>query len=214
MTFKKLTEASKTKYTEKDFAWDEKAMVAEYKAAVLDYMNGASLDDALKDIKALLKAGGETIIMGKGPVRESASTKITKSELKELIREALKEELAKKSLKEALTPATLRALKDPSVINSYRTVLADYDTDDFDINVEFGVQDPDENEVVDYEYLLKPGQRPGDLVVWLSRDCGYTSIYVHDGGPATPNEIKRLASHTFPVSGTDDEWTYYGEIDW
>ncbi len=128
--------------------------------------------------------------------------KITKSELKEMIREALREELAKKPLKEA------------SDINSYRVVLADYDTDDFDINVEFGMQDPDENEVVDYEYLLKPGQTPGDLVVYLSRDCGFTSIYVHDGGPATPNEIKSLADRTFPVSGTGDEWKYYGEIDW
>ena len=140
--------------------------------------------------------------------------KITKSELKEMIREALREELAKIPLKEALPPATQRALKDPSEINSYRVVLADYDTDDFDINVEFGMQDPDENEVVDYEYLLKPGQTPGDLVVYLSRDCGFTSIYVHDGGSATPYEIKSLADHTFPVSGTGDEWKYYGEIEW
>ena len=140
--------------------------------------------------------------------------KITKSELKEMIREALREELAKKPLKEALPPATLRALKDTSAINSYRVVLADYDTDDFDINVEFGMQDPDENEVTDHEYLLKPGQTPGDLVVYLGRDCGFTSIYVHDGGPATPNDIKRLANDTCPVSGTGDEWKYYGEIDW
>jgi hypothetical protein len=94
MTFKKLTEATKTKYTEADFAWDEKAMIAEYKAAVLDYMNGASMDDALKTIKAMLKSGGETIVKGKGPVRESKTAKITKSELKEMIREALREELA------------------------------------------------------------------------------------------------------------------------
>ena len=102
MTFKKLTEASKTKYTEADFAWDEKAMVAEYKAVVLDYMNGASMDDALKAIKAMLKDVGGTIIKGKGPVRESKTTKITKSELKDMIRGVLREELAyKNELEEA-----------------------------------------------------------------------------------------------------------------
>ena len=94
MIFKKLTETVKTKYTEADFAWDEKAMVAEYKAAVLDYMNGASMEEALKAIKAMLKAGGDTIVTGKGRVRESTTTKITKSELKEMIREVLREELA------------------------------------------------------------------------------------------------------------------------
>jgi hypothetical protein len=83
MTFKKLTEATKTKYTEADFAWDEKAMIAEYKAAVLDYMNGASMDDALKAIKAMLKSGGETIVKGKGPVRESRAAKIAKLKLHE-----------------------------------------------------------------------------------------------------------------------------------
>jgi hypothetical protein len=95
----------------------------------------------------------------------------------------------------------------------YRVVLADYDTDDFDINVDFGMQDPDENEVIDYEYLLKPGQTKGDLVVWLSRDCGYTSIYVHDERPATDADIKRLASDTFSVTDTGDEWQDYGSLD-
>jgi hypothetical protein len=94
MTIKKLTEAKKAKYTEADFVWDEKAMVAEYKAAVLDYVNGASMDEALKVIKALLKSAGDTVIKGKGRMRESTSTKITKTELKEMIREALREELA------------------------------------------------------------------------------------------------------------------------
>jgi hypothetical protein len=98
-------------------------------------------------------------------------------------------------------------------INEYRVVLADYDTDDFDINVEFGLQDPDENEVVDYEYLLKPGQTRGDLVVYLGRDCGFTSIYVHDERPASPSDIKRLAQDTFPVTGTGDDWEDYGHID-
>ena len=105
-----------------------------------------------------------------------------------------------------------KEFKEDSSLAGHRVVLADYDTDDFDINVEFGMQDPEENEVVDYEYLLKPGQTAGDLVVWLSRDCGYTSIYVHDERPATPEDIKRLASDTFPVTDTGDEWQDYGEI--
>lgn len=107
----------------------------------------------------------------------------------------------KKDLEEALS------------LNDHRVVLADYDTDDFDINVEFGMQDPEENEVIDYEYLLKPGQTKGDLVVWLSRDCGYTSIYVHDERLATDADVKRLASDTFPVTGTGDEWQDYGDLD-
>jgi hypothetical protein len=98
--------------------------------------------------------------------------------------------------------------------SNYRVVLADYDTDDFDINVEFGIQDPDENEVVDYEYLLEPGQTKGDLVVYLSRDCGFTSIYVHDERPASASDIERLSSDTFPVTGTDEyDWQNYGTID-
>lgn len=104
-------------------------------------------------------------------------------------------------------------LKEEAASQDYRVVLADYDTDDFDINVDFGMQDPDENEVLDYEYLLKPGQTKGDLVVWLSRDCGYTSIYVHDERLATDADVKRLASDTFPVTGTGDEWQDYGDLD-
>jgi hypothetical protein len=83
MTCKKLTEAAKPMYTEADFAWDEKAMIAEYKAAVLDYMNGASMDDALKIIKAMLKSVGDTIVMGKGRVRESKIARTAKLKLHE-----------------------------------------------------------------------------------------------------------------------------------
>ena len=79
--------------------------------------------------------------------------------------------------------------------------------------MEFGIQDPDENEVVDYEYLLKPGQTRGDLVVYLSRDCGFTSIYIHDERPASPSDIKKLAQDTFPVTGTGNDWEDYGSID-
>jgi hypothetical protein len=95
----------------------------------------------------------------------------------------------------------------------YRVVLADYESDDFDINVEFGFQDPDESDVTDLEYLLKPGQTRGDLVVYLSDRCGYTSIYVHDERPATANDIKRLSTSTFPTMDTGEEYVYYGDID-
>lgn len=98
-------------------------------------------------------------------------------------------------------------------INDYRVVLADYESDDFDINVEFGMQDPEEPDVINYEYLLKPGQTRGDLVVFLSRDCGFTSIYVHDERPASASDIKRLAQDTFPVTGTGDDYIDYGDID-
>ena len=106
-----------------------------------------------------------------------------------------------------------RQLNTQSGPTNYRVVLADYDTDDFDINVEFGLQDPDENEVTDYEYLLLPGQTKGDLVVYLSRDCGFTSIYVHDERPASSSDVKRLASMTFSVTGTGEDWEDYGTID-
>jgi hypothetical protein len=117
--------------------------------------------------------------------------------------------------KSILNAATLIESVKTAVLPSdgYRVVLADYDTDDFDINVEFDMQDPDENEVVDYEYLLKPGQTRGDLVVYLSDNCGFTSIYVHDERPATATDVKRLSSETFPVTDTGDEYKYYGDID-
>lgn len=93
----------------------------------------------------------------------------------------------------------------------YRVALADFESDDFDINVEFGMQDPDECDVIDEKYLLKPDQTKGDLVVYLSETCGYTSIYVHDERPATPEEIKSLT--TFPTTGRGHEYADYGEID-
>ena len=104
-------------------------------------------------------------------------------------------------------------------INTYRIVLADYDSDDFDINVEFGWQDPEENDNIDQEWLLKPGQTKGDLVTYLSDRCGYTYIYVHDGREATKAEVedfeKGRRGGTFekvtkPFS-TDPAW--YGNAD-
>lgn len=52
---KKLKES--TAYTEKDFAWDEVAIVADFKRAALAYMNGANLEDALHDIKVMIISG-------------------------------------------------------------------------------------------------------------------------------------------------------------
>ena len=102
-------------------------------------------------------------------------------------------------------------LKEELDINTYRVALADYDSDDFDINVEFGLQDEEENDVVDQEWLLKPGQTKGDLVVYLSYECAYTSIYVHDERPATADEIKTISGFD-TVPGITD-WENYGSID-
>jgi hypothetical protein len=104
-------------------------------------------------------------------------------------------------------------LKEDSRLADYRVVLADYESDDFDINVEWGNQDPDDYDVVDQEWLLRPDQSKGDLVVYLSEDCGYTSIYVHDERPATPSDLKRLSQDVFPTTGRGDDWPDYGTID-
>ena len=59
METKNLKEASPTKpYTEADFAWDDTAIVADFKYAVLAYLNGTDIDTALQDIKATIIAGG------------------------------------------------------------------------------------------------------------------------------------------------------------
>ena len=107
--------------------------------------------------------------------------------------------------------STEESLKEELDINTYRVVLADYDSDDFDINVEFGLQDEEENDVADQEWLLKPGQTKGDLVVYLSYECAYTSIYVHDERPATADEIKTISGFD-TVPGITD-WENYGSID-
>jgi hypothetical protein len=44
-------------YTEKDFAWDDATIVADFKRAALAYMNGANLEDALHDIKVMIISG-------------------------------------------------------------------------------------------------------------------------------------------------------------
>lgn len=119
--------------------------------------------------------------------------------LDEVPEEEPEEEKKEESLKEGLD------------INTYRVVLADYDSDDFDINVEFGLQDEEENDVADQEWLLKPGQTKGDLVVYLSYECAYTSIYVHDERPATADEIKTISGFD-TVPGITD-WENYGSID-
>ena len=64
-----LKEAKATQYTEADFAWDDAAMLAEYKAAALKYLNGADIEDALADIKANLVSIGSVHLSAGGTVR-------------------------------------------------------------------------------------------------------------------------------------------------
>lgn len=93
----------------------------------------------------------------------------------------------------------------------YRTALACYDSDDFDINVEFDMQDEDEYEVTDQLYLLCPGQTVADLVVYLSRKCGFTNVYVYGETSATRGEMKTaIRFETEP--GTHD-YRHYGTIE-
>ena len=116
--------------------------------------------------------------------------KITKSELKSMIREALREELSsKKKLREAAS----------NDLTKYRVALADY-------------EDDDGYEQENIEYLLKPGQTKGDLVKDLSYNAGFISIYVHDERLATPAEIKQLSNNTIGKV-PDDAYIYYGDVD-
>lgn len=94
--------------------------------------------------------------------------------------------------------------------DGYRTAYACYDSDDFDINVEFGMQDEEEYEVEDQLYLLCPGQTVADLVVYLSRECGFTNVYVHTETSANRNEIKTATKFT-TVPG-DHDYRHYGSI--
>ena len=67
---KHLKEAARTApYTEADFAWDDAALLAEYKAAALAYLNGADIDDALADIKANITSVGSIHLHKGGTVR-------------------------------------------------------------------------------------------------------------------------------------------------
>lgn len=112
-----------------------------------------------------------------------------KSELRAMIREILHEELKKSKLTEA-------AHND---LTKYRVALADY-------------EDDDGYDQEDVEYLLKPGQTKGDLVVDLSYNAGFIGIYVHDERLATPMEIKQLANTAFDtVPGRD--YSLYGDVD-
>lgn len=95
--------------------------------------------------------------------------------------------------------------------DGYRTALACYDSDDFDINVEFDLQDEDEYEVEDQLYLLRPGQTVADLVVYLSRKCGFTNVYVYGETSATRGEIK-TATRFETEPGTHD-YRHYGTIE-
>ena len=54
-----LTEAARTTpYTKADFVWDDAAMLDEYQDAILKYLNGADIEDALQDIKTHIIGSG------------------------------------------------------------------------------------------------------------------------------------------------------------
>lgn len=93
----------------------------------------------------------------------------------------------------------------------YRTALACYDSDDFDINVELGLLDEDDYEVKDQVYLLKPGQTVADLVVYLSHKCGFTNVYVYGETVATRQEMQ-TATKFDTVPGAHD-YRHYGTIE-
>jgi hypothetical protein len=112
-----------------------------------------------------------------------------KSELRQMIREVLKEELSKRPLKESAT----------NDLTKYRVALADY-------------EDDDGYDQEDMKYLLKPGQNKGDLVKHLSYNSGFIGIYVHDERLATPKEIKQLANRTID-SVPSDPYFNYGDVD-
>ena len=94
----------------------------------------------------------------------------------------------------------------------YRTALASYDTDDYDINVELGFADEDDYEVVDEEYLLCPGQTVADLVVYLSRECGFTNIYVRGERVAFRDDIKTVKK--FKTVPGNHDYNDYGTIEY
>ena len=109
-------------------------------------------------------------------------------------------------------PVSENAIQDGGFrTKGYRTALACYDTDDFDMNVELGLQDEDEYEVEDMLYLLRPGQTVADLVVYLSRRCGFTNIYVYGETSATRGEMK-TATKFETEPGTHD-YRHYGTIE-
>ena len=95
--------------------------------------------------------------------------------------------------------------------NGYRTALASYDTDDYDINVDLGLADEDDYEVVDEEYLLCPGQTVADLVVYLSRECGFSNIYIRGERSAFRDDIKTLKR--FKTVPGNHDYNDYGSIE-
>lgn len=72
----------------------------------------------------------------------------------------------------------------------YRIVKVSYCSDDYDINVEFGIIDPDEEEydVVDQEWLLKPGQTIEDLENYLYDKEGVTNLDMGDPEVVTQDQ--------------------------
>lgn len=75
-------------------------------------------------------------------------------------------------------------------LSQYRIVKVSYCSDDYDINVEFGIIDPEEEEcdVVDQEWLLKPGQTVEDLENYLYDKVGVTNLDIGDPEVITPDQ--------------------------
>jgi hypothetical protein len=95
--------------------------------------------------------------------------------------------------------------------DGYRTALASYDSDDYELNVELGLADEDDYEVVDEEYLLCPGQTVADLVVYLSYMCGFTNIYVRGERSAFRDDIRTLKR--FKTVPGNHDYNDYGTIE-
>ena len=56
---RKLVESKPTKpYSEADFAWDDKTILADFKRAALAYMNGTDIDTAIHDLKVMIISQG------------------------------------------------------------------------------------------------------------------------------------------------------------
>lgn len=54
---KKVTGIRGAAVTDADFQWDEAAIVDDFKRAATAYINGANLEDALRDIKVMIISG-------------------------------------------------------------------------------------------------------------------------------------------------------------
>ena len=106
-------------------------------------------------------------------------------------------------------------IKEAAKASGYRIALCDYDDEEWYPDWD---EDSEENNTTDMEYLLEPGQTVAGLIIYLSRDCGFTSIYVHDVEAVDPvkdaDRIKYAQTwHKASDAPSDDEWEDYGYTD-